>query len=457
MITAFISLFFSILIAELAIKPFSNFTERNLELNFIKQPEILIWIFGIAIVVGFIAGTYPAFMLSSFNPVSVFKNDIIQSRRSKFRTVLVVLQFTISITLLIATGVVFEQIHYVNNKDLGYNKDHIVILSSSKKIKENLDTFKSELLQNPNIKMVTSSRLVPSNMLLNSWGGRIYDGDKLTPLSFRLAVHEVDYDFLKTYQIKLSAGRDFSREYATDDSSAFILNESAVHQLGWTAKQAIGKRLVYGGRKGRVIGIVQDFNFETLHNKIAPIIMLITKTGNNQVTVRISGKDIPATLDFLKKKWAEYRPGYPFEYTFLDDQLAGLYSKDQKTGDVFGIFAIIAVIIACLGLFGLASYTSEVRTKEIGIRKVMGATVSNIVLHLSKEFLFLVLAAIIISFPISYYAMNSWLSDFAYRTGINIWIFIGAGSAALVIAFLTVCYRAIKAALANPVKSLRYE
>ena len=457
LITVFISLFLSILIVEFAIKPFSNFSERDLHLNIFSDPLLLAGILLLAVVVGFISGSYPALLLSSFQPVTVLKGNKILSRKSTFRTVLVILQFTISVTLIICMGVVFQQIEYVKNKNLGYNKDHLVILPSGKKIKNNLDSFKSQLLQNPDIKMVTSSRLVPSDMLLNSWGAQIFDGNKPVPLKFRLAVDEVDYDFFKTYQIKFTSGRDFSRDYATDDSAAFILNESAVHQLGWNAKQAIGQRMKYGSRNGRIIGVVHDFNFESLHNEIVPIIFLITKTGNEQVALRISGKNIPATLDFLKKKWKEYRPDYPFDYTFLDNQLAGLYDKDQKIGNVFGIFAVIAIIIACLGLFGLASYTAEARTKEIGIRKVLGAKVSGIITLLLKEFLLLILLANLIAWPLSYYFMNKWLSEFAYKTGIGLWLFIAAGVLAMIITILTISYQSIKAATANPVKSLRYE
>jgi putative ABC transport system permease protein len=213
----------------------------------------------------------------------------------------------------------------------------------------------------------------------------------------------------------------------------------------------------YGGTDGKIVGVVNDFNFESLHNEIVPIIFLITNRGNNQVTVRISGKDIPETLSFLKQKWAEYRPGYPFDYEFLNQKLNSLYRKDQKLGSAFGIFALIAVIIACLGLFGLASYTSEVRTKEIGVRKVLGASVSNIVFLMSREFMWLIIIANIVAWPIAYYAMSKWLGEFAYAAGINIWLFIFAGALALFIAIMTVSYQSIKAALQNPVKSLRYE
>ncbi len=457
MLTVFISLFFSIIFVEVAIRPFSDFMQRNLEFSFTGNITLSLIIFGITLFVGFAAGIYPAFVLSTFSPVKSLHEKTLMSRKSKFRSTLVILQFSISIILIIAVGVVYTQLNFIQNKDLGYNRDHLVILPSSSKIKNNLDSFKSQLLQNPGIRMVTSSRLVPSDMLLNSWGGRIDNNGKMEPISFRLAVQEVDYDFLNTYQLKIIAGRGFSRDFATDDSAAFILNESAVKKLGLTNQEAINKKIIYGGNPGRIIGVVNDFNFESLHNEIIPIIMLITKNGNNQVTVKISGNDIPATLNFLKSKWAEYRPGYPFDYSFLDSRLNELYLKDQKLGTAFGIFAIIAIIIACLGLFGLASYTAEVRTKEIGVRKVLGASVSNIALLISKEFLWLIIAANIAAWPIAYYAMNKWLSEFAYAEKINIWLFIGAGFLALLIALLTVSYQSIKAALQNPVKSLKYE
>ena len=457
MITVIISLFFSLIFVELAIKPFSSFMQRNLEFSLTGNLQLAFIVLGITLFVGIVAGIYPAFVLSAFNPARSLHEKQLLSRKSILRSGLVVLQFVISITLLIAMGVVYTQMQFVHNKNLGYNKDHLIVLPSSAKIKNNLDSFKSQLLRNPNIKMVTTSKLVPSNMLLNSWGAHVYKNGKLDNVGFRLAVQEVDYDFSKTYQLKIVAGRDFSKEYSTDDSTAFILNESAVRKLGWTNEQAIDKRMQYGGRKGKVIGVVNDFNFETLHNEIVPIIILITKTGNNQVTVRISGKDIPATLSFLKSKWAEYRPGYTFNYDFLNEKLDELYAKDEKLGTAFGIFSLIAAIIACLGLFGLASFTAEVRTKEIGIRKVLGATVSNIVLHLSKEFLILVMIAIILASPLAYYAMTNWLDDFAYKTGMSIWLFVGAGGIALIIAILTVSYQAIKVAIANPVESLRYE
>jgi putative ABC transport system permease protein len=354
-------------------------------------------------------------------------------------------------------GIVYSQMEYFRSKDLGYDKSRIVLLPSSDEIKTNIESVKSQLYENPKILNITSSRLVPSNMLLNSWGGQIVSDDKAEPLTFRLAVDEVDHDFIKTYNLQIIAGRDFSREFGTDDTSAFILNEAAVKQLSWNPLEAIGKRMNYGNRSGEIIGVVNNFHFESLHNKIVPVIFLLSKTGNNQFSVKISGNDITRTIEFLKKKWSQFRPDYPFEYKFLEDQLDELYTSEKTLGDIFGIFSMLAVIIACLGLFGLASFAAEQRTKEIGIRKVLGATVSGIVVLFSIEFLKLVIISNLIAWPLAYYAMNSWLEDFAYKTDMSIWIFILSGLVAILIALLTVSFQAMKTGFSNPVKSLRYE
>jgi len=448
---------FALIIVEFARGPFNAFTQRDLSFNLLSDPSLLFGIVLMTGIVSLLSGAFPAFMISSFQPVSVLKGDLFASRKSMLRTVLVVTQFVISVTLLIAVGIVFEQMQYVRERSLGYNKNDLVVLPASSTIRSNLEEIRSQLLQNPNVVAVAGSRLVPSNMLLNNWGASVVENDKPVRLNFRLAVQEVNYDFFQTYQIPFTCGRDFSRDHPTDDSVAFILNESAAHQLGWTADQAVGKHMIYGGRKGIVVGVVHDFNFESLHNHIVPIIFLINKGGIQQVTVRLTGHDMPGTLEFLKQQWVRYRPDYPFDYTFLDDKLANLYGKDQKLGDVFGIFAVLAIIIACLGLFGLVSYSAEVRTKEIGIRKVLGSSVPSIVTLISKEFLLLILLANAIAWPLAYYIMTVWLEAFAYRIHIGIWVFLGSGVLALLIATLTLSYQAIKAALRNPVEALRYE
>lgn len=457
LIISFIALLFAIVLVEAALPSFNSFVGKHLALDYFGNPAVLLGLAALTFIVGLISGSYPAFLLSSFNTIRIIKENNSASKKSTFRKVLVIAQFTISITLIICMGIVYTQMQYFKNKNLGYDKNRIVLLPSNQEMRKNIESVKAQLYENPNIISVTSSRLVPSDPLLNSWGGRLVGEDGAVPLNFRLAVDEVDYDFIKTYGLQLIAGRDFSRKFGTDDSTAFILNETAVKQLGWSPREAINKKMIYGGRNGKVIGVVNNFNFESLHNKIVPIIFLITKTRNSQFSVKISGNDIPRTIQFLKKKWAEFRPDYPFDYTFLDDQINDLYSSETNLGDILGVFSLLAVVIACLGLFGLASFAAEQRTKEIGIRKVLGATIPGIVNLFSKEFTKLVLISNIIAWPIAYYAMKKWLEDFAYKADISIWIFILSGLIAVLIALITVSFQAIKAGYSNPVKSLRYE
>jgi len=289
------------------------------------------------------------------------------------------------------------------------------------------------------------------------------DGDNYLPLEFRIANVRVDHSFIDTYGIHLAAGRNFSVEFPTDSTEAFILNETAVKKIGWpSADAAIGKTFQYGSRKGRIIGVVKDFNYESLHQPVTPIVMYIVPQNFNSISVKIRPdrpEDVAATLDFLKQKWQEFRPNFPFQYSFIDERYEELYRSEHRLGQIFGVFSLLAVFIACLGLFGLASYMAEQRTKEIGIRKVLGASMSNIVLLLSKEFTRLVIVATLAAWPIAYYAMNNWLQEFAYRININdqTATFFLAAALAFGIALLTISMQSIKAALGNPIKALRYE
>lgn len=457
LLIAALALIIAVSVVEAVLPYFNDFVGKNLSLSIWQNPEMILGLIAITLFVGLVSGSYPAFLLSSFRPVRVLKGEDKSSGKSAFRRVLVVSQFTISIALIISMGIVYHQLDFLRHKKLGFNKEQVVILQASGDMQENFETIRSRLMQNSSILNVSASRLIPSNKLLNSWGGQVLDGEETVPLTFRLAVVEVNYDFFQTYEMPLLAGRDFSREYATDDSAAFVLNRAAVEKLGWTVEEAVNKSMIYGERNGRVIGVVEDVHFESLHNKIVPIIYLINGAGSYQFALRLSGQDIPASLAFIKNIWTEYQPDYPFEYRFLDEQLGALYDSEENLGKIFGIFSLLAVVIACLGLYGLAAFSAEQRTKEIGIRKALGASVKNLVGLLSKEFLKLVIIANIIAWPVAWYAMNRWLENFAYRINIAWWVFILAGTLALAIALLTVAYQAIKAAVANPVKSLRYE
>jgi putative ABC transport system permease protein len=464
-VLAFIALLLAIVFVELALPKFNAFAGKELALR--SQSALFIFgsLLGVALFVGIVAGSYPAFFLSHFQPVAVLKGQKIGSTKSRFRSALVVFQFAISIILIVGMGVVYNQLEYCRTKNLGLNREHIVVLpvNSGEEIARRYPDLRNQLLQHPQIAGVAASKRVPSGRLLDSSGGRLIDGEKSTPLEFRIANVRVDHNFIPTYGMQMAAGRNFSVEFPTDSTQAFILNETAVKKIGWeSAEAALDKPFEYGNRKGRIIGVVQDFNYESLHQPITPIVMLIAPQNFNSISVKIRADrpaDIAATLEFLKQKWQAYRPNFPFQYSFIDERYEELYQSEHRLGQIFGTFSLLAVFIACLGLFGLASYTAEQRTKEIGIRKVLGASVGNIVLLLSKEFTRLVIFATLVSWPIAYYAMSRWLQEFAYRINLNqqSGTFFLAAVLAMAIALLTVSFQAIKAAVGNPIKALRYE
>jgi putative ABC transport system permease protein len=464
-ILSVVSLLLAILMVELALPVFSNFTGKMLELGLTQNLPMAAVLVGIALFVGILAGSYPAFFLSRFQPAFVLKGvkGSARSAHSSLRKGLVIFQFAISIILIISVGVVNNQLEFCRTKNLGLNKEHLVILPASDEMVQRYPAFKNRLLQHPNITGVAASKRVPSARLLDSSGARIIDGEKSEPINFRIANVRVDHDFIDTYGMEIIAGRNFSTEFSTDSTEAFILNETAVKKIGWaSAADAIGKPFGYGSRNGKIIGVVKDFHYESLHVPITPVVLLIMPQNFNSISVRIRPErmeDITATLGFLENVWQEYRPNFPFTYSFLDDRYDQLYLSEHKLGQIFSAFSALAIFIGCLGLFGLASYTAEQRTKEIGIRKVMGASVSNLVLLLSKDFTKLVAVATLVSWPLAYFAMTSWLQDFAYRININsqLLTFFMAAGLALGIALVTVSYQAIKAALINPVNSLRYE
>lgn len=461
-VLAGIALLLALGIVYATLPAFGNFIDKPLELNLLAQPGDLLALIAIALFVGISAGSYPAFFLSKFRPIVVLKGGKVgKSPRSLFRTGLVVFQFAISIILIIAMGVVRDQLEYCRSKELGLQKENILVLPASGQLIERYPDVKNQLLQHPQIVGVAASKRVPSGRLLDSSGSRVLDESRPEPIDFRIANVRVDHDFIDTYGIQMAAGRNFSTAFASDSTEAFILNETAVQKIGWTSPQeAIDRPFEYGGRKGRIIGVVKDFHYESLHQPITPIILLIQPSSFNQISVRIRAEnagELQGVLDFLQGRWQQYRPEFPFTYTFLDERYEQLYQAEHKLGQIFGVFSALAVFIACLGLFGLASYTAEQRTKEIGIRKVLGATVSNIVLMLSREFAVLVGIAMLFAWPIAYYAMGTWLQTFAYRAELHVLTFLLAALLALLLAFVTVSFQALRAALINPAKSLKYE
>lgn len=458
-VMALLSLIFAILLVELMLPMVNDFINLNLELNLLQNLTQLLWLFAIVFFVGLVAGSYPAFFLSGFQPATVLKGSFKAGKvHERFRSVLVVTQFAISIALISCMIVVYTQLDFMRTKDLGFDKENVAVLPVSQQITSNYENIRERLLGHPGILNVSVASRVPSGRLLDSQDTQAEVNGTLQDIDFRIADIHVSHNYLETFDINVIAGRNFDIELASDSTEAFILNESAVETIGWTSpEESLDKEFHYGGRRGRVIGIVNDFNFESLHQSIAPIVFLIPDDRINSVAVKIRDNSREEVLSFLEEQWATLRPGYPFTYFFVQDNFDQQYNSEERLGTLFGFFSLIAIIIAALGLFGLASFTAQQRIKEIGIRKVLGATVSQIVWLLSTRFTLLVILAIAIATPIAWYAMDQWLDGFAYQIDMPVWSFIIAGGSAIVIAWLTISYQSVRAAIVNPVNSLRSE
>ena len=454
-----IALLLAVLMVVLCLPALNNFTQKQLSFSALSDPVFIAILISITLFTGVISGSYPAFFMTSFQPISVLKGRIASAlKNGKLRQSLVVTQFAIAIVLIISTVVVYNQMRYIKNYKLGYSKDQILVLNMPGDSDTNFESIRQRFKEISSIKEVGRSSRIPSVRLLDSWSAYVMRGDTMAPTDITIKSLSVDEDFIPVYQIEMAAGRNFSREYATDKTSGFILNETAVKQLGWkNAADAIGNRFGYGDMRGQIIGVTKDYHFESLHQKVAPIAMFNQPGRLGRVSVHISGGDIKKAVSHIESVWNSKFPNIPFQYEFLDQRFGRLYATEQTQQMLFGIFAGIAIFISCLGLLGLSMFMAELRTKEIGVRKVLGASVGSIVTLLTQDFLKLVLLAIVIASPIAWYGMHNWLQDFAYHTEINWWVFALAGILSAGIALLTVSFQSVKAALMNPVKSLKSE
>ncbi len=458
MLLSVIALGVALVLAAVLLPLFNELSGKALQIDF-GDAGLLAGLVGFAVLVGLLAGSYPAFFLASFRIVNVLKGQGQTGLKSSgLRSGLVVFQFVISILLMICTAMVYRQVDYVQTKRLGFAKEHVIVLERFDALDAQQEAFKQQIRQHPNVVSVAAAGTLPGR----TFGDTSFFPEGASPDQLRnIRLLFTDFDLLETLDLDLVDGRFFSRDFTTD-STAVILNEAAVKEFGFTLEETVGKRLVSPGfgedeeQLIPVIGVVKDFHYQSLRDEIRPLGMFI---GRNltYLAVRVQPDDLGGTLAAFESQWQSFAPEQPFTYSFLDNDVDALYRADQRTGNYFIVFAIIAIFIACLGLFGLAAFTAEQRTKEIGVRKVLGASVLSIIVLLSKEFTKLVAIAFVVAAPLAFFAMDRWLQDFAFRVDISWPIFLMAGLAALGIAWLTVSYQSIRAALTNPVEALRYE
>jgi putative ABC transport system permease protein len=448
MLMAFISLLFAILIASALLPAFREITGKEIAVHF--NANIVLTIIGVTILTGLIAGSYPALYLSGFKPVLILKGKLIStSGESGLRRGLVVFQFAVSVILIISVIVVYQQMKLIQNKNLGYNKDNIIRFSNQGKLKESLSPFQSELKKIPGVISVSGADGDFLGKAGHSGGGINWEG-KNPNLGIEYYGVGIDYGFIELMNLQMAEGRAFSNNFA--DSSSVIFNQSAIAAMG--LQNPIGKTVSLWGKKKQIIGIVKDYHYESLYNKIGPAFLTCSQ-NTSHILVKIKAGTEKETIAGVEHLYKEFNEGLPFDYKFLDDDYLALYSSEQKVAILSKYFATIAILISCLGLFGLAAFTAQKRQKEIGIRKVVGATVGNVLMLLSKDFLRLIMIALLIAMPLAWWAMNKWLEGFAYRVHINAGVFIVAAMAIILITLMTISFQSIKAAIANPVTSLR--
>jgi putative ABC transport system permease protein len=439
----------------LLLPAFNTLVSKQISMAILKEGFVLFGLLGIVLFTGLVSGTYPAVFLSSFQPIRVLKGAYGKSLHASFlRKVLIVLQFTLTIAVMSGVLSVEKQLRYIRHMDLGYDKSHLLVVPFQHDMRDQYESLKQELLRNHNIISATATANLPmylqSGTLVDEWEGKATEG------KVHLKILWVDEDYVETFRMELAEGNFFSKELSTD-RYGFVLNQAAVRAM--ELESPIGKKVVINMSEGYIIGVVKDFHFRSVHHAIEPMVFINEPTMFRNVVIRLAPNALRTqeTIRYVETLWEKFAQDYPFTYSFLDDRLNSLYRGEQLMGALFRWFSGLTIFIACIGLLGMASFTAEQRTKEIGIRKVLGASVPGVVGMLMREFSKWVIISNIIAWPVAYYFMNRWLQNFAYRIDLSVWIFALSGLAAFCIAFLTVSYQTIKAATANPVDSLRYE
>jgi putative ABC transport system permease protein len=458
-LVSFLSLAIALVITFLVLPFFNDLASKTLSIKSLFQPGFLPFLFIIPLFVGLIAGSYPAFYLSSFQPITVLKGKLSSGfRKSSFRSTLVVIQFAATIFLIVATIVVYNQLNYIQNRKLGFNKDQVLVIDNAFVLGSNVRAFKEEMLKNPSVVSGSLSSFLPVSE--SSRSDNTYSKSSVMDMTSGLNMQTwyVDHDYLKTMGMELIAGRAFSKDFGTD-STAVIINETTAKLLGY--ENPIGK-LIYSSDNDNVmyplniVGVVKNFHYESLRQTVGPLCFRLGESTGSAI-FKVNAKNIIGLVSSVEQTWKKMAPGMPFSYRFLDDAFDRMYRAEQRVGKISMAFSILAILVACMGLFGLATFAAEQRLKEIGIRKVLGASVASIVEMLSADFMKLILISALIAFPVSWWAMHNWLTNFAFRINISWWVYVVAAGIAFFIALTTISFQAIKAAVSNPVNSLRAE
>jgi putative ABC transport system permease protein len=452
-VLTFLALILTVGIVLLVLPAFKTFIEREIVFNPFRDMVLMVELILLAAVVGAVAGSYPAFFVSAFRPVHVLKGTgVSKTKGGGLRHGLIVFQFAASTALIICTVGVRSQLRYIQNRDMGYEREQILVIPNRGGLRTSLEAFKAELNRSPAVLKVSASSSLPNNITGAhgvNWPGK--------PQLFDFVIYDLgaDYEFIDLYGLKLAKGRNFSRDFPSDSGGSFLINETAQKAIGWD--EPVGHEFIGRPGVGKIVGVIKDFHMHSLHLPIKPLYIYLDQRRARYISIKIRGENIPATLDSIRKAWERFVPEYPFEYHFFDEIFDRAYRTERRLGTMFSAFAGLAILIACLGLLGLASFAAEQKTKEIGVRKVLGASTSGVIALLSRDFMKWVVLANVLSWPVGYFAMRLWLKNFAYRIHLTVWMFLGSALVAFLIAAIVISLQTHRAALANPVDSLRYE